>query len=113
MTTLRVLIVDDEPLARQRIRSLLEAEPDIAVVGECDDGHKAVAAIREHRPDLIFLDVHMPELDGFGVLAALGGDSVPAVIFVTAYDRYALRAFEFHALDYLLKPFDRERFARA
>jgi two-component system LytT family response regulator len=113
MTAIRVLIIDDEPLARQRIRSLLEAEADVSVAGECDDGQKAVAAIREHRPDLIFLDVHMPELDGFGVLEELGGERVPAVIFVTAYDRYALQAFEVHALDYLLKPFDRERFERA
>ena len=113
MAAIRVLIIDDEPLARQRIRALLAAEPDVTVVGECDDGQKAVAAIREHRPDLIFLDVHMPELDGFGVLEALSGERLPGVIFVTAYDRYALRAFEVHALDYLLKPFNRERFRQA
>src|SRR5262249_55580693 len=80
---------------------------------ECGDGKQALAAIREERPDLIFLDVQMPELDGFGVVAGLQGESVPAVIFVTAYDRFALRAFEVHALDYLLKPFDRERFQKA
>jgi len=110
---LRVLIVDDEPLGRQRLRALLEAEPDVAVIGECPDGPSAVAAIREQQPDLLFLDVCMPDLDGFGVLEAMGQDRPPGVIFVTAYDKYALRAFEVHALDYLLKPFDRERFQRA
>jgi two-component system LytT family response regulator len=109
---LRVLIADDEPLGRQRLRALLEAEPDIEVVGECTDGPSAVTAIRQQRPDLLFLDVHMPELDGFGVLEAMGEDRPPGVIFVTAYDKYALRAFEVHALDYLLKPFDRERFLK-
>jgi two-component system LytT family response regulator len=110
---LRVLIVDDEPLGRQRLRALLEAEADVDVVGECVDGAAAVAALREYRPDLVFLDVHMPELDGFGVLQALGQDRPAGVIFVTAYDKYALRAFDVHALDYLLKPFDRERFQNA
>ncbi len=107
---IRALIVDDEPLARERIRTLLTGEPEIEVVGECGDGHKAVAAIRRHAPDLLFLDVQMPELDGFGVLQELGAQPLPVVVFVTAYDKYALRAFEVHALDYLLKPFDRERF---
>jgi two-component system, LytTR family, response regulator len=107
---IRTLIVDDEPLARSRLRALLEREEDITVVGECGDGNEAVAAIRELQPDLLFLDVQMPALDGFGVLEAVGGDRVPAVIFVTAYDKYAIQAFEVHALDYLLKPFDRERF---
>ena len=110
---IRALIVDDEPLARQRIRTLLEADPDVEVVGECADGRSAVAAVREQAPDLLFLDVQMPLLDGFGVLAALGAGPLPVVIFVTAHDRYALRAFEVHALDYLLKPFDRERFRTA
>jgi two-component system LytT family response regulator len=110
---LRVLIVDDEPLGRQRLRALLEAESDIEVLGECTDGPSAVAAISQQRPDLLFLDVRMPELDGFGVLEALGDERPPGVIFVTAYDKYALRAFEVHALDYLLKPFDRERFQKA
>ncbi len=110
---LRVLIVDDEPLGRQRLRALLEAEADVEVVGECVDGAAAVAALRQERPDLVFLDVHMPELDGFGVLAALGQDRPAGVIFVTAYDKYALRAFDVHALDYLLKPFDRDRFQSA
>lgn len=110
---LRVLIVDDEPLGRQRLRALLEAEPDMEVIGECTDGPSAVAALRQERPDLLFLDVRMPELDGFGVLEAMGQQRPPGVIFVTAYDKYALRAFEVHALDYLLKPFDRDRFRKA
>jgi two-component system LytT family response regulator len=110
---MRVLIIDDEPLARQRLRALLEEEPDLEVAGECADGRQAVEAIRAHHPDLIFLDVRMPELDGFGVLAALAEEPRPAVIFVTAYDRFALKAFEVNALDYLLKPFDRERFRKA
>jgi two-component system LytT family response regulator len=110
---IRTLIVDDEPLARQRVRALLEGEPDVEVVGECGDGRRAAAAIAELKPDLVFLDVQMPHLDGFGVLDAVRADHLPAVVFVTAYDRYALRAFEVHALDYLLKPFDRERFHKA
>jgi two-component system LytT family response regulator len=110
MVQIRALIVDDEPLARQRVRKLLEAEPDFLVVGECGDGEEAIAAIEEHQPQLVFLDVQMPGLDGFGVLEAVGPDQMPAVVFVTAYDRYALKAFEVHALDYLLKPFDRKRF---
>jgi two-component system, LytTR family, response regulator len=110
---MRVLIVDDEPLARQRLRALLEAEADLEIAGECADGRQAVDAIRAHKPDLIFLDVRMPELDGFGVLEALAEEPRPAVIFVTAYDRFALQAFEVNALDYLLKPFDQERFRKA
>jgi two-component system, LytTR family, response regulator len=110
---IRTLIVDDEPLARARLRKLLEAEPDIEITGECADGAEALEAIRKEPPDLLFLDVKMPELDGFGVIAGLEGEPPPAVIFVTAYDQFALRAFEVHALDYLLKPFDRERFQNA
>jgi two-component system, LytTR family, response regulator len=110
---LRALIVDDEPLARERIRTLLADETDIEIAGECADGREAVAAISAEAPDLLFLDVQMPELGGFEVLEAVGIDRVPAVIFVTAYDRHALRAFDVHALDYLLKPFDRERFHAA
>jgi two-component system LytT family response regulator len=110
---IRALIVDDEPLARQRVRTLLEADSDVEVVGECADGAQAVAALEEHRPDLLFLDVQMPLLDGFGVLEALSGDWMPVVVFITAHDRYALKAFEVHALDYLLKPFDRDRFRTA
>lgn len=110
---IRTLIVDDEPLARQRLRKLLEADPDIVILGECGDGQEAVAELRRLRPDLVFLDVQMPALDGFGVLHELAGTALPVVIFVTAHDRYALKAFEVHALDYLLKPFDRTRFAAA
>ena len=113
MKRIRAIIVDDEPLARERIRTLLREESDMEIAAECGDGRKAVAAIRRHAPDLVFLDVQMPELDGFGVLEAVGAERVPVVIFVTAYDKYALRAFDVHALDYLLKPFDRERFHRA
>src|SRR5262245_21409213 len=115
---IRTLIVDDEPLARQRLRTLLERDADIEMAGECSDGAQAVEAIERLRPDLVFLDVQMPALDGFGILGALNRDSLdggrlPAVIFVTAHDRYALKAFEVHALDYLLKPFDKQRFAAA
>ena len=108
---MRVLIVDDEPLACERIRTLLGGERDIEIAGECHDGRSAVETIRRTAPDLVFLDVQMPEMDGFAVLAAL--ERMPAVIFVTAFDQFAIRAFEVHALDYLLKPFDRERFHKA
>jgi two-component system LytT family response regulator len=110
---IRTLIVDDEPLARERMRSLLAGEADIAVVGECRDGREAVEAIKGESPDLVFLDVQIPELDGFQVLEAIGAEKAPAIVFVTAYDQYALQAFEVHAVDYLLKPFDEERFRRA
>ena len=106
---IRVLLVDDESLAREMLREMLQADPQVAIVGESCNGHEALEAIRTHSPDLIFLDVQMPELGGFEVLEALGKD-IPRVIFVTAYDQYAVRAFEVHALDYLLKPFDQERF---
>ncbi|MFL5241280.1 MAG: LytR/AlgR family response regulator transcription factor [Gemmataceae bacterium] len=111
--TIRVLIADDEPLARQRVRKLLDGDPDVQVVGECADGSETVDAVRQKKPDLLFLDIQMPTLDGFDVLEALGPENMPATIFVTAYDRYAIKAFEVHALDYLLKPFDRERFRKA
>ncbi len=107
------LIVDDEPLARERIRALLDEEPDIEVTGECENGNQAVTALKRHRPDLLFLDVQMPGLDGFGVLRALGNAPLPQVIFVTAYDQHAVEAFEVHALDYLLKPFKPARFKQA
>lgn len=110
---IRAIIVDDEPPARRRIHALLDREPDIEVVAECRDGREAIAAVQEAAPDLLFLDIQMPEASGFEVLAALEPERMPAVIFVTAYDEYALQAFEVHALDYLLKPFDRERFAAA
>ena len=110
---IRTLIVDDEPLARGRLRQLLEAEAEIELIGECADGAEAVAAIQKSSPDLVFLDVQMPELDGFGVLDAIGSQPMPVIVFVTAHDKFALRAFEVHAVDYLLKPFDRERFQAA
>jgi two-component system LytT family response regulator len=110
---IRCLVVDDEPLGRERIVALLKALPHASVVGESDTGGAAITAIEELKPDLVFLDVQMPELDGFGVLSALPQSAVPAVIFVTAYDEYALRAFEVHAQDYLLKPFDPDRFYSA
>ena len=110
---IRTLVVDDEPLARERLRSLLAGEPDVQVVGECGDGCQAVRAIEELRPDLVFLDVEVPNLDGFHILESVGGDRVPAVVFVTAYDQYALRAFDVRAVDYVLKPFGRERLQRA
>ena len=110
MQPIRTLIVDDEPAARAGLRQLLAADPDVVVAGECASGREAVAAIQDAAPDLLFLDVQMPELDGFGVLREIGTEGVPAVVFVTAYDQYALRAFEVHALDYLLKPFSDARF---
>ena len=111
--TLRTLIVDDEPLARERVRMMLGMHDDVAVIGEVGDGQQAIDAIRRERPDLVFLDVQMPSVDGFGVLRALEGEIMPYVVFVTAYDQYALRAFEVHALDYVLKPFNAERFSQA
>jgi len=105
--------VDDEPLGRERIRALIGDDSEIDVVGECSNGRQAVAAIEQTRPDLVYLDVQMPEMDGFAVLDAIASERMPAIIFVTAYDRYAVQAFEVHALDYLLKSFDRERFQDA
>ena len=113
MTTIRTLVVDDEPIARARVLALLQEEPDIEVVGECASGSEAVSAATAHSPDLMFLDIQMPEMDGFDVARALGPDRMPAVVFVTAFDEYALRAFEIHALDYLLKPFSAPRFKAA
>ena len=109
---LRVVIVDDEPLARESIRILLKPHEDISVVGECNDGREALEAIRRHRPDIVFLDIQMPALDGFDVIEALG-DETPVIVFVSAYDRYAMRAFDVHAADYLLKPFTDARFEDA
>jgi two-component system, LytTR family, response regulator len=108
--SIRTLIVDDEPLARERIRTLLSDESDVEIVAECADGQEAVAVIKKLSPDLLFLDVQMPGLGGFEVLRALGKEQLPLVIFVTAYDQHALKAFEVHALDYLLKPFKQARF---
>ncbi len=113
MTAIRAIVVDDEPAARAAIRSLLADDPDIRVVAECADGASALAAIAAERPELLLLDIQMPEMDGFALLRRLEPDRCPVVVFVTAYDRYALRAFEVHALDYLLKPFDDGRFHEA
>lgn len=110
---IRAVIVDDELLARSNLRILLRLHPEIEIVCECGSGLEGLAEIRNLKPDLVFLDVEMPECDGFDVLEMLGGDSPPAVVFVTAYDKYALRAFEAGALDYLLKPFDNTRFELA
>jgi len=110
---IRALIVDDEPPARDLIAQLLRDEPDVEVVGECANGRKAVAAIERLAPDLVFLDVQMPGLDGFGVLAELSVERWPLIVFVTAYDTHAVRAFEVHALDYLLKPFEYDRLHQA
>jgi two-component system LytT family response regulator len=107
---IRTLVIDDEPLARERMRSLVAAEADFEVVGEASNGLEAVEAIQSQNPDLVFLDVHMPKLDGFEVIETVGPEAMPAVVFVTAYDQYALRAFDVQALDYLLKPFDSDRF---
>ena len=112
-TPLKVLVVDDESLARRNVAVLLRDDPDIGSVHECGTGLEAVEIIRRSTPDLVFLDVQMPECGGFDVLEMLGGDVPPAVVFVTAHDQYALRAFEAGALDYLMKPFDDARFARA
>jgi two-component system LytT family response regulator len=109
---IRALIVDDEPLARSNLRVLLRRDPEIEVVSESQSGMEGLAEIRSRRPDLVFLDVQMPECDGFDVLELLGTEVPPAIVFVTAYDQYALRAFEAGALDYLLKPFDNPRFER-
>lgn len=112
MKRIRTIIVDDEPLARELLRSMLEAEMDLEVVAEYGNGEDAVEGILEHEPDLVFLDVQMPELDGFGVVQAVGTERMPVTVFVTAHDQYALKAFETHALDYLLKPFDDVRLQR-
>lgn len=110
---IRAVIVDDEPLACRRIRRMLRADPEVEVTEVCHNGEQALKAIREHHPDLLFLDVQMPGMDGFSVLKALPAEETPHIIFVTAYERYAIQAFDVHALDYLLKPFDRERFEKA
>jgi two-component system LytT family response regulator len=110
---IRTLIADDEPLARERLRALLARHGDIDIIGECSNGADAIQSITDLRPDLVLLDVEMPRVDGFGVLEALDADSLPAVVFVSAHDQYAVRAFEAHALDYILKPFDEARVDRA
>ncbi|HEX6095382.1 MAG TPA: LytTR family DNA-binding domain-containing protein [Thermoanaerobaculia bacterium] len=109
---MRAVVADDEPHARKTIRLLARRDPEIELVAECRNGAEALDAIREHKPDLVFLDIQMPRLDGFDVLELLG-EEAPAIVFVTAYDQYAIRAFEVHAIDYLLKPFTDERFEKA
>jgi two-component system LytT family response regulator len=109
---LRTIIVDDERMARTRLRRMLENDPEVEIAAECADGLAAVSAVRTEAPDLMLLDIQMPGMDGFGVLDALGPDRTPDVVFVTAYDEYAIRAFEEHALDYLMKPVSPERFAK-
>lgn len=113
MEKIRVLIVDDEPVAREGIRVLLEDDEDIEIVGECSDGEEAARVIADLEPDLVFLDIQMPEMDGFAVLERVGPEEMPVVVFVTAYDQYALKAFDVAAVDYLLKPYDDERFSAA
>src|SRR6185295_15307360 len=113
MAPLRVLVVDDEAVARRNLVLLLRGDPDIGAIVECDSGRGAIAEMRRNRPDMLFLDVQMPECDGFDVLELMGRDMPAAVVFVTAHDEHALRAFDAGALDYLLKPFDDARFARA
>jgi len=110
---IKTLIVDDEPLARRNLRLLLERDSQIEIIGECRNGKEAVKAIEISRPDLIFLDIQMPEMDGFDVIERVGAEHVQAIVFVTAFDRYALKAFEVHALDFLLKPYDDVRFTQA
>jgi two-component system LytT family response regulator len=110
---IRAVIVDDEPLARRRIRRMLAADTEIEIIEDCSNGREAIKAIGKQTPDLVFLDVQMPEVDGFAVLQAISPEKMPLVIFVTAFDRYAIKAFEVYALDYLLKPFDRQRFEKS
>ena len=110
---IRALVVDDEPLAREIIREMIRRDAEIEIIGECGNGMDAVAMIEAERPDMVFLDIQMPEMDGFAVIEAVGAQDMPVVIFVTAYDQYAVNAFKVHALDYILKPFDWERFADA
>ena len=112
MKPIRLLIVDDEPLARAGVRSLLAADEEIEVIGECGDGAEAVVAIVDMEPDAVLLDIKMPEMNGLDVVRTIGVERMPLVVFITAYDEHALRAFELHAVDYLLKPFDDERFLK-
>jgi two-component system LytT family response regulator len=111
--SIKALIVDDETLARKFIRRMLKDDRDVEIVGECSNGKEAIAAIKKQTPDIVFLDVQMPEMDGFAVLESIGIERLPEIIFTTAYEQYAIRAFELHALDYLLKPFDQSRFQDA
>src|ERR1700690_3708606 len=113
MPAIRTVIADDEPLARKKLRLLLGSEPGVQVVAECQDGQQTIQAVRAHKPDLLLIDVRMPDVDGFEVLERLAADETPVVVFTTAYDQFAVRAFEAHAMDYLLKPFERERLHQA
>jgi len=113
MKKIKVLVVDDEPLARERLTTLLSQEADVELITPAPDGEEAITTIHDDSPDLVFLDVQMPQMNGFDVIEAVGSDKMPLVIFVTAYDQHALKAFQVRALDYLLKPFDRERFTDA
>jgi two-component system, LytTR family, response regulator len=110
---IRALIVDDEPLARSLVRKMIGNHPDIEVLGECENGLQAISVIESEKPDLVFLDVQMPEVNGFAVIESLDAEALPHIVFITAFDQYAVKAFEVHALDYLLKPFDQERFDTA
>jgi len=110
---IKVLVVDDEPLARALIIELLKGFEEFQIIGECSNGKEALKFIKRNSPDLVFLDVQMPEMDGFGVLKEIQDETLPAIVFVTAYDQYAIRAFDFHAVDYLLKPFSQSRFEKA
>ena len=110
---IKALITDDELLARKFIRRMLKQDPEVEIVGECSNGKEAVEMIKQHKPDVVFLDIQMPEMNGFAVLEALGPEHLPEIVFTTAYESYAIRAFEIHALDYLLKPFDQVRFKAA
>jgi two-component system, LytTR family, response regulator len=108
-SVIRAIVADDERLARKKLRVLLDSEPQVEVVAECPNGEQTVSAIRSFRPDMLFLDIQMPDLDGFAVLSEISSEQMPQVVFTSAYDQYAIRAFEAHALDYLLKPFDQDR----
>ncbi|MBI2427980.1 MAG: response regulator transcription factor [Ignavibacteriales bacterium] len=110
---IRAIIVDDEPLAREKVQLFAQSIPDLQIVDVCSNGHEALTSLKKTKPDLVFLDIQMPELTGFDILEKIKKEKLPGIIFITAYDEFALRAFEFHALDYLLKPFDRERFEKA
>lgn len=110
---IRAIIVDDEPLARDKVQLFAKSEADIEVVGVCSNGHEALSSLSALKPDIMFLDIQMPEMNGFELLDRIKASPLPGIIFITAYDEFALRAFEFHALDYLLKPFDRERFSKS
>src|SRR5437762_917051 len=110
---IKALIADDEPLARKFIRRMLKEDREVEIIGECGNGKDAVDLIKKQSPDIVFLDVQMPEMNGFAVLEAIGVERLPEIVFTTAYEQYAIRAFELHALDYLLKPFDQTRFKDA